>query len=147
MDGEIVVLGFMMLIGQIILMQMWQNNWFKKENFKISKSNVMAQNKLTIRKMEKDMGLTKGKLPKEDATVADKFSGLTALLPALKDLDPEQIKGLADKFLGGGDDYEAAEGEDLIGTILKNVDGDTIKSFLAGLSEGGGEQELISQVP
>jgi len=144
MEGELIYLGFIMLIGQIIIMQMWNMNWFKKENFKIRKYNTMATNKLTLRKLEKEMGLTKGKEPKEEKSAVENISSWMSML---KSLDPEQIQALATKFLGGGEEYEEEEGEDLIGTILKNVDQDTIKSFIDGLAKGKTENEQIqSQV-
>lgn len=144
MEGELIYLGFIMLIGQIILMQMWMANWFKKENFKIQKYNVMATNRLNLKKLEKDLGLKPSKAMKEEKSTVENIGSWVSLL---KGLDPEQIKGLADKFLGGGEEYEEEEGEDLIGTILKNVDKDTIKSFMDGLAQGKkDETQAQSQV-
>ena len=132
MEGELIFLGFIMLIGQVILLQMYQHNWFKKENFKIQKFNIMAENKLKLKKLEKELGMSTGKAPKEEKSVGENIGSWVSLL---KSLDPDQIKALADQFLGQGEEYEEEEDEDIIGTILKNVDGDTIKNFIDGLSK------------
>jgi len=136
MEGELIFLGFLMLIGQIILLQMWQNNWFKKENFKINKSNVMATNKLQLRKLEKEMGLTPGKMPKEEATGLDKISGIAGLVPLLKGLDPDQVGALVDRFLGEG----SSDSDDALSMLLGFADENpgVVKSFLEGLGQGGG---------
>lgn len=132
MEGELIYLGFIMLIGQIILYQMYQSGWFKKENFKMQKFNIMAENKIKLKKLEKDLGLKPSKAPKEEKSVGENIGSWVTLL---KSLDPDQIKSLADQFLGGGEEYEEEEDEDIIGTILKNVDKDTIKSFIDGLGK------------
>jgi len=133
MEGELIFLGFIMLIGQIILMQMWQNGWFKKENFKMQKSMVMAENKLKIRKLEREMGLTPGKEPKEKRGT---FDTIKDLAPLLKNLNPDQIGALFDKFTGGGtEEYEEGDVEDmLMDYAVKNPE--VVKEFLAGLTEG-----------
>ena len=57
--GDALILnGFIMLIGIVLITQLNVRTWFKKENFKIQKSNVLAQNKLQLRKLEKELGLT-----------------------------------------------------------------------------------------
>lgn len=132
MEGEFILLGIIMLIGQIILYQMYQSGWFKKENFKIQKQDMIGEMRLRHKKLAKDLGLQPSKAPKEEKSVVENVGGWVSLL---KGLDPDQIKALADKFLGGGEDYEEEEDEDIIGTILKNVDGDTIKSFIDGMGK------------
>lgn len=105
MEGELIFLGFIMLVGQIILMQMWQNGWFKKENFKIQKSIVMAENKLKLRKLEREMGLAPDKTlaapVKEERGTLDKLGGIVELLQGL---DGDTLKGLAERFLGDSED-------------------------------------------
>lgn len=146
MEGELIFLGFIMLIGQIILLQMWNNNWFKKENFKIQKANVIAENRLKLKKLEKELGVTIGKTPKEPATLVEKIGGITDLLTTL---EPDQVKALANKFLTRGDEeeYDEEEDEDLIGTLMKNVPEEAIKGFLEGIGKGGsGGQQFTGQV-
>ena len=76
MDGELIFMGIIMLVGQIILMQMWNANWFKKENFKIQKSNTMAENKIKLKKLEKDLGVTGGNYQKPEAGVIEQLKGI-----------------------------------------------------------------------
>lgn len=151
MEGELIFLGFLMLIGQIILMQMWQNGWFKKENFKIQKSLVMAENKLKMRKLEKEMGLkpTKKLIPEEKTVGA--LDTISSLLPLLKGLDPDQLDGIVDHFIGDGERGEEGVAGDpismLMGYAKRNpemVDG--VIGFLKGLGVGNEEQQIQSQV-
>lgn len=138
MEGELIFLGFIMLIGQIILLQMWNNNWFKKENFKIQKSNVMAENKLKLRKLEKEMGLkpTKGGKTEEKSTL-NKLGGLAELLPLLKMLDEDQLSGLVDRFIGGTDTGDEEQDEGLVDTLMGYAEEhpDVVKGLLEGISK------------
>lgn len=132
MEGELIFVGFIMLIGQIILMQMWQNGWFKKENFKIKKANLMAENKIKMRKLERELGLTPGIEPKEKKGA---FDTIKDLAPLLKNLNGEQIGALIEKFTGGTEEEEEGDVESmLMDYAVKNPD--VVKEFLAGLTEG-----------
>jgi len=146
MEGELIFLGFIMLIGQIILMQMWQNGWFKKENFKIQKSVLMAENKIKMRKLERELGLTPGKTPKEKKGT---FDTIKDLAPLLKNLDGDQIGALIEKFTGGpASELEGGEGdiEDmLMDYAVENPE--VVKKFLEGLTEGkGGEESSAEEI-
>jgi len=143
MEGELIFLGFIMLIGQIILMEMWNRNWFKKENFKIQKSNLLATNKLQLRKLEKEMGLTPGKESKEKRGT---FDTIKDLAPLLKNLDADQIGMLFDKFIGGGSGEEYEE-ENVEGMLMDYAveNPEVVKKFLAGLTEGKGGEESIAE--
>lgn len=147
MEGELIFLGFLMLIGQIILMQMWQNGWFKKENFKIQKSLVMAENKLKMRKLEKDMGFTPSKkiIPEEQPSTLNTIS---SLLPLLKGLDPDQLGDLVDRFVsGGGESEEGAVRGDPLNMLMDYAtrNPEMIEGLIKGLGEGR-EKQNQSQV-
>jgi len=61
--GDSIIIGsFVSLMGMIIILQLNTRNWFKKENFKMQKTNIMNENRLKLRKLEKDMGLQKSKI-------------------------------------------------------------------------------------
>lgn len=138
MEGELIFLGFIMLIGQIILLQMWNNNWFKKENFKIQKSNVMAENKLKLRKLEQEMGLKPSKkAATEEKSTLGKLGGLADLLPLLKMLDEDQLSGLVDRFIGGTDTGDEEQDEGLVGTLMGYAEEnpDVVKGLLEGISK------------
>lgn len=143
-DTGLIVLGFMMLIGQIILMQMWQNGWFKKENFKMQKSLVMGENKLKLRKIEKEMGLkpSKSVTPTESKGA---LGTLADLLPLLKNLDGDQLGALADKFIGEGgiDEGEGDLADVLMDYAAKNPD--IVQGLLKGLMKGKPTESIFNK--
>lgn len=67
-DTGLIALGLIMLAGQIILYEMYQRGWFKKEIFKMNKSFQVATNKLQFEKLRKELGITDNpyKAPKKD---------------------------------------------------------------------------------
>ncbi len=131
MEGELILMAFVMLIGQIIMLQMWNNNWFKKENFKIQKKNIEGENRLRLKKLEKELGL-KQSTPRDFNETPGTMDTLANLLPILKNLDPDQLGALIDKFTGGG---ELLEPEGGLGGILNNIPPELIESFLKGLNK------------
>lgn len=142
MEGELIFLGFLMLIGQIILMQMWQNGWFKKENFKIQKSLVMAENKLKMRKLEREMGLTPSKkiVPEEQPSTLNTIS---SLLPLLKGLDPDQLGDLVDRFVSGsGESEDSGVRGDPLNMLMDYAsrNPEMIEGLIKGLGEGREKQ-------
>lgn len=143
MEGELIFLGFIMLIGQIILLQMWNNNWFKKENFKIKKTKDLADNKLRMRKLERDLGLTPSKAPKEEPSTMGTLSNLTGLLPLLKNLDADQLSGLVDKFIGGG--AETEEQGDVVSMLMEYAtrNPEMVQGLIEGLTKGKTEESNI----
>lgn len=147
MEGELIFLGFIMLAGQIIMLQMYMANWFKKENFKIKKSSIMGENRLRLKKLERELGLPVSReLPKETPSTMDTLSNLTGLLPLLKNLDPDQLSMLIDRFVGGGD-IEAAEGDPinmLMDYATRNPE--MVQGLIEGLTKGKtGEDTFISE--
>ena len=62
MGTAIIAMGFLNLIGILLILELRDRSWFKKQNFKMQKTNIMNQNKLQLRKMEKELGLSKGKI-------------------------------------------------------------------------------------
>jgi len=130
MEGELIFLGFIMLIGQIILLQMWNRNWFKKENFKLQRDNVKAENRLKLKKLEKEFGLTKGRSASSEIKNAPDYIDL------LKNLDPDKIRGILDVLQGG----EEGESEGGIGDIIKQIPPEVIEGFLSGVKDGTQKQ-------
>lgn len=138
MEGEFILMGIVMLIGQVILMGMWNANWFKRENFKIQKTTLLAQNKLQLRKLERDLGLTKAK----DIIPADKPSTMQTisnLAPLLSKLNPDTIDMLADKFLGNSAAEIGAGGGGDVTDMLMNFatkNPEMVQDILGGITEG-----------
>lgn len=133
MEGELIYLGFMMMMGQIIMLLLWQRGWFKKENFKIEIATIKATNKLNLRKLERDMGLTPSKkiMATEQPTLLQQFSQWA---PLLTSLDGEQIKGLADRFLGTGE-VEEGGGTDIDRLLnFAAANPEMAESFMQGIT-------------
>ena len=145
-DTGLIVVSIISLAGMVLLFTLNNSTWFKKENFKIQKSNVMAQNKLTLRQMERDMGLKPTKKivseePKSTVDLAKDF------IPILKNLSGEQIQALADKFLSPEDQAYEEPGGDLTGMLIKYAteNPELVEGLLKGLSEGknaGGQSQV-----
>jgi hypothetical protein len=135
MEGELIFLGFIMLIGQIILLQMWNANWFKKENFKMQRDTVKAENRIKLKKMEKELGL-KGQ------SASSEIKNETNIMDLLKNLDKDKISDILEMLQGGDNETESDNITDLINKIPPEV----IENFLKGINVGKKEEDFTSQV-
>jgi hypothetical protein len=139
--------GITGLIGLMLL----DRNWYRRENFKISRDLTKSKNQLEIQKMRKELGLGKNAIPSPSPS-SDGLN-LKSLLPILQTLAPEQIQDI----LGGITGAETAEsdGEGLGG--LNGIEGlidfatknpEIVKSFLGGVKSGAQKEssEFPSQV-
>lgn len=133
------------IVGAIITTQLWQMNWFKRENFKMQKTNIMAENRIKLKQLERELGLTKIKNPMPPESKPDM---LGSLAPLLSKLDGDQLAGLAERFLPAqGEDVEeggiggmllnfAQENPEMVEGLLKGVSG---KLKDTGLDNAKGE--------
>ena len=137
-DIALISVSIIGIIGAIITTQLWQMNWFKRENFKIQKSNVMSQNKIKLRKLERDLGLNKDKnvQPVEQKGILDLVKGM----------DRDKIEGILELLQNN-----EGSGEEGTGSILDQIPPELIQGFLQGISkkndknEGSGENQTIYQ--
>jgi len=135
MEGELIFVAIIMQVGTILTIFFWSNlslsKYFKKENFKTNLTNIRAENKIKLKKLERELGLTisKNENPEPPSTIGQ-LSQLSHLLPLLKNLDGDQIGALVDKFLGGEELLPAESGG-----ILDQIPPELIESFLKGLSK------------
>jgi len=137
-DFALISVSIIGIIGAIITTQLWQMNWFKRENFKIQKSNVMSQNKIKLRKLERDLGLNKDKnvQPVEQKGILDLVKGM----------DRDKIEGILELLQNN-----EGSGEEGTGSILDQIPPELIQGFLQGISkkndknEGSGENQTIYQ--
>jgi len=137
-DIALISVSIIGIIGAIITTQLWQMNWFKRENFKIQKSNVMSQNKIKLRKLERDLGLNKDKnvQPVEQKGILDLVKGM----------DRDKIEGILELLQNN-----EGSGEEGSGSILDQIPPELIQGFLQGISkkndknEGSGENQTIYQ--
>ena len=133
-EGELIFLGFIMLIGQIILLQLWQRNWFKKENFKLQRDTVKAENRIKLKKMEKELGLTKGK------SASSEIKNETNIMDLLKNLDRDKIADILEMLQSGEREQSG------LGEIIDSLPPELISGFLEGVKGGKKETEFKSQV-
>lgn len=110
----IIVSGIISLMGMIVWSERNHIFWFKKENYKAKRKLEDAENKLKLKKLERELGLSKITPSKE--IPAETSNPLLALAPIVKQMSPDQLKGLAEMFLGGDIAEEIGEGG--IGEVL-----------------------------
>ena len=89
------------IAGSILVSQMWQMNWFKRENFKYKMAIDRKENSLRFKKMERDLGLTKGK-PIQNTETKTPMDWLETI----KKLDPNMIHSFVDSISGQKTDYD-----------------------------------------
>jgi len=122
---EVFTIGIMGIIGSIIITQLFQLNWFKKENFKIQKSNVMAENRIKLKKLEREMGLPPTRKTQTEPT--------GNILDALKNLDMDKIQGILEALGINEDETEGSPTDTLIKMITENPE--IVGKFLGGIKE------------
>jgi len=118
------------IVGAIITTQMWQMNWFKKENFK-------------IKKLERELGLQN--VSKPIPSHNEQTNILSSLAPILKNLDGDQLGALAEKFLGGDGNPETPSDsviDSLMGFAQDNPE--VVQGLLQGLSSGKTDESIKS---
>jgi hypothetical protein len=130
------------IIGSILVTQLWQMNWIKRENFKLQKSNILNENRIKYKKLEKELGIQAGKMAAPQPTTPLDW------IDKLKGINPETLHSLIDTISGeGGESGEggAPEGiEGIIANIAQN-NPELIEKFLGGL-KGGAQEENLQQV-
>jgi len=91
------------IVGSILVSQMWQMNWFKRENFKFKQSMDRKENSIRFRRLERDLKLKEAPTPQE-------IPQEKSFIDTIKNIDPEMIKTLAGAFQKDDrDQYEYAD--------------------------------------
>lgn len=126
MEGELIAVSFISSIFMLVGIMLLNRNWFQKERFKLEKSNLQAQNRIQIKRMEKELGLTPSRQPKEAPT--------GNILDLIKNLDRDKIENILE-LLGGGEGE--TEGEAPTDTLIRmvNENPEIISKFLGGVKE------------
>ncbi|RLC68401.1 MAG: hypothetical protein DRH97_03265 [Chloroflexi bacterium] len=130
------------IAGSILVSQMLQMNWFKRENFKFSMAIDRKENSIRFRKMERDLGLSKGKpLTQTEARTPMDW------LETIKKLDPNMLHNLVDSFSGQKTEYEEGDPESEGGLIEKALgfaksNPELAQNFIDGLNKGKGGQQV-----
>jgi len=144
MEGELVIVsiisGIFGIFGLLILNLMW----FKKEMFRVKKAQMLAENKLRMKKLERELLGTGAQNTVKESQSAGGFD-LGALAPLIKNMPPEQIASIVEKFLGGNEEEGEAGGiEGLLDFARNNpeiVDG--ILKGIAGGSKNNSNEQLL----
>ena len=145
-DTGLIVVSIISLAGMVLLFALNNSTWFKKENFKIQKKIVMDENRIKLKKLEKEMGITGGVgAPYQEPKSMLETGG--NLLEIAKNLSPDQLTMLADKYLGGGDEYQDQEPGMLEKALdFANKNPEIAAKFLEGVTKGGqqGDEKVFN---
>jgi len=127
------------IVGSILVTQMWQMNYFKRENFKINKSSVLAENRLKMEKLRKEMGLSK-------SSKTENTHETGGVLDLVKGLDVNKLLDIADIIKGGGEENIIdvdAEPKSELSSLIDKLPPSVIEGFLSKLGDNkkgeGGE--------
>lgn len=127
----VAVISGLFTLAAISLMNV---NWFKRERFKFETSNLKKQNDLQLKKMARDLGISKSLPPQPQPS-----GNVGGLLDLAKGLSTDQLGAIAD-IIRGNEETEGGGGiegiDDLIAFATKNPE--IVKSFLSGAKGGSG---------
>ena len=120
----IIIAGIVNIFGMILFMYTRDLQWFKKENFKIQKSALLAENRIKVKKLERELGISSGR-----KTAASDNS----LLDSLKGLDLGKIQGLLD--LVQKDEEPSGEGSIMDGLLeFAKSNPEAVQNFLSNMT-------------
>lgn len=147
MDEAIIWVSIISGLFGILGLELLTHNWFRKERFKLEAYNMKKQNDLQLKKMARDMGIDMKKPPVEAPVSHVTPDLLTTLAPILKNLPPESIPDLIDRFLPAPDDEGGGGGglADQIGDFIAN-NPEIVQGFLKGVKGGASQESTTSQV-
>ncbi len=133
MAEAVIIASVINLIGFMFILHIRDNQWFKREAFKNNAKNTNAVNKLKIKKIEKDMGITGSGAAGE--LKAD--TGLIQYLPQLIGLAKDNPE-LLDMLGGIMENKEEGGIVDTIGGLLED-NPEILKGIAQGLGKVRGE--------
>lgn len=108
-DTGIIVTSIIGLMGMVLMFIINNSNWFKRESFKLQKSNILNENKIKLERLRKELGLQKGVQPIKEADTG-------GVLDLIKGLDKDKIGGILEMLQGNDDEPEEKE-EGIMGII------------------------------
>jgi len=124
------------IAGSILVTQLLQMNWFKKEKFKFDLKRQTKIDNIELKKLKKDLGVTGKKS-------IDEGSSPGGLLDVIQNLDMDKIKALSGMVQKDdyGEDEEEGE-EDLMDKIVNYAKNnpEVAQQFLSNLDIGGKQQ-------
>jgi len=110
-DTGLIVVSVISLAGMVLLFTLNNNNWFRRENFKLQKSNILNENKIKMKKLERDLGISSSKTPN--------VSPQGGVLDLIKGLDSNKIGEILNVLKNDDDIEEEPKEEGILGLIDK----------------------------
>jgi len=141
-DAGLIAMSLISLAGMVLIFTMNNSMWFKKQNFKVQLFNVKAQNKLTLEKMRREMGLNKAG---KEAPESSPLGGIEKLLPLLKNLDEDTLGGLVSTYMGSRESTGEEGPIDMLMGFAEDHP-EVVKGLISGLTGGKHEEEIVTQV-
>lgn len=143
-DLGLIIASILGLIGTVIILQLNQAGWFKKQKWLADRDTQRSINKIKLKKLEKDLGVTTSK---NTAIPQGGIGLLGQLAPLLKNLSGDQLMDLANRFLPQEGEYEEAGtgslAEGLISYATQNPQ--IAGQLIANLTGGSGNAAQITQ--
>ena len=136
-DVGMIVVSLISLAGMVLLFTLNNSTWFKKENFKIQKKTLMDENRIKLKRLERELGLQASpNMPYQEPRSALDVGG--DLLGVLKNLDSDQVKGLAAKFLNPDEPAYDAPESDITSTLIDYATKhpEVVQGLLEGVTKG-----------
>jgi len=132
-EYEIFFTGIVTSICGLIGLLLINRNWFKKQKFKYDLNFLGKEQKIRLKKLEKDL-LGSAPVKEKSENIAPNL--LTQIAPLLKGLDGEQIAALIESFTGEEEaPAPAAEGlGGLLNTIITE-NPELVQGFLQGIKQ------------
>lgn len=156
MDETLIVVSIISTLGGVIIVELLNHNWFRRERFKVDLNFNKKKNDLEFKKLARELGLSTTKAPSEPPEKSTGANLIGAVLPELiKNMDPEQLSSIATNLIGqyggSGEDYEGGGGGvgDVLGDLIAN-NPEIVKGFLEGFTNAKAQNkntEFPGQVP
>jgi len=108
-DTGLIVTSIIGLMGMVLMFIINNSNWFKRESFKLQKSNILNENKIKLERLRKELGLQKGVQPIKEAETG-------GVLDLIKGLDKDKVSGILNMLQGNEEELEDRE-EGIMGLI------------------------------
>jgi len=123
-DTGLIIVSIISLIGMLGVFMINNSNWFKRENFKLQKSNILNENRIKMKKLEKELGLKPSKTPVEHET--------PPIMDLIKGLDADKIGGILEMLQNN--EEEPGEKSDIM-SLIDKIPPEAIQGILEGLNK------------
>jgi hypothetical protein len=128
MEGELIIVSVISLIGCIIVTQLFNHNWFRRQNMKYGHEANMY-------KLRKSYSQTKTPPSAPASSPISLANNLPEILKLVRGLDPDQLGSLLDIVGGGSIEAEPETASDILSTLIRE-NPELVQSFVKGLTHG-----------